>query len=125
MSNVIACAIAAAAHALGGWRVRAFGAGREFGGVLGVVLIARNTLNAIPNVWMPAIQIYFTNKKIFCFCFNLVFANHRASHVFSTSSKKKEIFSKPEDASSAIPVKLKPIVMLLVELKMIASAVPS
>jgi hypothetical protein len=56
MSNVIAGRIATPAHSLGGRWVRAFGAGREFGGVLGVVLIALDAELASAVAWLAAIH---------------------------------------------------------------------
>jgi hypothetical protein len=42
--------------------VRAFGAGREFGGVLWVVLVALDAAYAVPKPWLPAIQAKRTIK---------------------------------------------------------------
>jgi hypothetical protein len=76
MSNVILCGVAAPAHAFGGWRVGAFGAGREFGGVLRVVLAVGDAAYAVPKPWLPAIQAKRTIKLALIALSGLMLAIH-------------------------------------------------
>jgi hypothetical protein len=75
MSNVILCRVAAPAHALGGWRVRAFSAVREFSGVLFVILASLDAELASAVAWFAAIHAKAAGVVFPCYRCD-VFANH-------------------------------------------------
>jgi hypothetical protein len=63
--------------------VRAFGAGCEFGGVLGVVLVALDASLAISNPWISSIESKRTNKLSSIAVTRLMRAGHRIEIVAS------------------------------------------
>jgi hypothetical protein len=65
LSNIVPCRITAPAHALGGWRVASLDSGREFGGVLWVVLASFDAELACSVAWLGAIHSEVAGVKFF------------------------------------------------------------
>ena len=81
MSNVIPRRVTAPAHAAGGRRVRAFGAGREFGGMLGVVLASLDAELAGAVAWLAAIHSKAAGIEFFCAGGNMLASHETVTDV--------------------------------------------
>ena len=86
--------------------MRAFGAGREFGGVLGAVLAFGDAGLAIPKPWLAAVEIERAGELPSVTGSRLVRAGHGTSAISMIQSLESNAFSVSSAAIAYSPIGL-------------------